>query len=312
MTNQWLAGAVAVFFFGATLGATPAIAGSVVISGGATVCTSYASVSVNAAGDLTINTCTTGGGSASTNATFAVGAASTTATTGTPLAVTVTRTIGGGGTAGNDTLTLTSTVGGAFTPATVSFTTADGSGAVQKTSSINFSATGSATLSATGAGAGNTVTGSSAVTVSGGGGGSCSGITPPGYITEQPGTLNPAAAIGGGTHTVDMGSTSEGKPIGAFHFTVPLTPPTNGSYRFDFIDGGQGGNYGKDIKISACPGDISGTCATGTASGSDPLIVPASASPSGCNLVLGNTYYMTVRHKIATPMGFVLNVGPNQ
>jgi hypothetical protein len=306
MINKFLAGAVAVFFFGANFSAAPAVAGSVAIAGGATVCTAYNSIAVSTTGDVTITACTPAGSGLGTPS-FVITADALTATIGTGLGIKVTRTVTGG-TAGNETLVLGSTVSGAFTPPSVSFTTADGISAVQRSASVNFSTAGSAQLTATGASNISSPTSTTPIVVSAGTG-TCSGIPAPGYISESLGLLTTTSTKAGGTHSIAASETTS-KATGAFLFTIP-TNATLG-YRFGFTDGGLYANLQKELNVSKCPGDFSTICST-TLVGSDPFIVDLVENEATCKIVRGGTYYMNVRHK--TPgqsMSFILNAGPDQ
>ena len=306
MINKCLVGAIAAFFFGANFSVAPAVAGSVAIAGGATVCTSYGSIAVNTVGDVTITACTTGSSGLGTPS-FVITADALTATTGTPLGIKVTRTVTGG-TAGNETLVLTSTVSSTFTPPNVSFTTADGISTAHRTATVNFSATGSAQLAATGASNVSSPTSSAPIVVSAGTG-TCSGITAPAYVSEFPGLLTTNSTTAGGTHSIQVASNTS-QATGAFHFTIPTSAPMTVSYRFGFTDGGAYTNSEKELNVSKCAGDFSPICSK-TVAGSAPFIVDIAANEATCKIVPGGTYYMNVRHKNpGQNMSFILNAGP--
>ena len=293
-------------------GASPAMAGSVSSATG-TLCTSYSSMAVDPAGNVSITGCNLG----STNASFTVVAAAATATTGTPLVVTVTRTLSTGGTPGLDTLTLTSSLaGGTFTPATLNFTAADGATS-SKSSSITFTAVGTAILSATGA---TTVTASSPITVTLGSTGSCAGITPYPIKNNRPvPELIPIGSYGfGAVKLVDM---INNYGVGALAFKVSTDTPVSGYWvgqYTDYTGAAVGPVY---AAISECSGDMRGAgdpsanvSATDKLCRTDPadtflgVVFSNAATTPYCKLVAGKTYYYNMRGSIlGAPTGMLVN-----
>lgn len=237
------------FWLGAWLisGASSIMAGSVLTNDvpPLTKCTSYTSMAVNPAGDVVINGCNSGN-VAPTSATFAVTAASTAVTTGTPLAVTVTRNIASGVTAGNDTLTLTSSVAGTFTPPTVSFTATELVTSSQ-TSSITFSAAGTATLSATGV---TTVTSSNPITVT---------APSPGGCTNTITSKDLGAMPSGGGVKYDIT-----EPM-ALRFHISPADPVGQTYTVLYEDSVPSTLHNAlDTTISTCSGDFTASGMPGT------------------------------------------------
>ncbi len=265
-------------------GASPAVAGSVVTNDAqpVTKCTSYTSMSVTPAGDVVINGCNSGN-VVPTSATFTVAAASTAVTTGTPLALTVTRNIASGVTAGNDTLTLTSSLAGTFTPPTVTFSATELASS-SKTSSITFSATGLATLSATGA---STVTSSSPITVS-------------------------APSTGGCTNTItskDLGAMPSGggvkydiKEPMALRFHISPNDPVGQTYFVLYEDSVPSTLHNAlDTTISTCAGDFTASGMTGTqafcrvvgSAGGGPIM--SVKDSNHCRVEPGVDYYINIK-----------------
>lgn len=308
----------------ATLAAVSCVAGAATVSiaGGATVCTTYGTLDVGATGDVVINNCGTTA-VPSTNASFVVSAPGT-ATTGTPVSVSVTRTIGTGGVAGGDTLTLASSLSGAtFSSPTVAFTAGEGIGAVSKNVNLTFSAAGSAVISVTGQGSGNSATPSAAVTVSSGGTAGCEGITPFEMKNSPPYPELPTSGYGfpAVQMAADGGSSYASASVG---FTVPASYPSSGYWVFQYAENTFGVLTDLYSAISTCPGDMRGA---GTGGGSaddvkcrrDPAnsylgpVISSSTTTSYCKLTPGVTYYLNLRSKNpgVTGVGFFLNAGTN-
>ena len=243
MIKHWIVVAFAMLLGGVS----PAMAGSV-SAANTTICTSYGNIAVDPAGNVSITGCNLG----SISASFTIVAAVSTVTTGTPLSVTVTRTIPNGGMAGNDTLTLTSNVAGTFTPATLTFAATDGASS-SKPLSITFTVVGTATLSAS---MGTTVVASSSpITVTLGSTASCAGITP--YPNKNnvtaPELLSSAGYAFGGVHFTDM---VNGYAAGAIAFQVPADIPR--SQYWDVLYGEYTGGPRLAVysAISECSGDL--------------------------------------------------------
>ncbi len=284
MDKYWVIGALIALLGGAN----SVVASGVVADDGSTKCTNYSSMAIDAAGKVTIAGCSNG----SINASFAVTAAATATLTGTPLALTVTRTVNTGGLPGNDTLNLTSSIAGIFTPATLSFTSVDVS-PKSLSSSITFSAAGSATLSA--AIGSTTVASSSPITVNSGG--------------QCP---NNASFIDLGTLPQGTGRTFLVSTAGQFlKFKVPTNLLSGQGYSFTY-ETAVNGNFGdKEAAISTCAGDFTSIGMTGACH------VSASAWTAGaiansvtgvCVGIPGNTYYLNIKPASGVSEGFVLIV----
>lgn len=280
-----------------------ACAGTVTKGTGEILCSSYSQVDVSSAGDVVIASCQSITGVTS----FVVTTTGNAAIKGvTDLPVKVTRTIGAGLSAGNDTVTLTSTVGAVFTPAQLAFLTSQTT-PTEELATVRFNATGTAILSLTGV-SGVTPIGNIAVTdpVSG----SCAGITPPSYLQDY--SANPissAAATGFDSHNLTASSNTE-VAKGAFKFTLPGTKPVSGYWKFTAAEAGPGysGRGPMDWAISTCPGDFSPTntsCIRLASSTTGPTI-----STTQCDLSAGS-YYLNIRSVVAGgSVGFMLFAQP--
>lgn len=272
-------------------------------SNGATSCT-YSTISV-AADSSVVATCTGGGGGGSTSATFAVIAPGTT-TVNNGISVSVSRTIGVGGQAGNDTVTVTSTgLVGSFSPnpATVTFSQADGTSTVTKSAgSVSFASAGTAQLGLSGTS--QAVTAASVVVSQGSG---CAAGPANSW------TLGMLPTGAGTTYLLPPASSND-YPVGAFQFTVPSSDQAGKSYTFGFEITVNGNFNGKEVAISTCPGDFSaigmsagvGQCYVSNTSAFDGIRITVG---SGCSVTPGGTYYLNVRGKAkGDTQGFVLTI----
>lgn len=265
----------------------------------------YSGVSFLSDGTMNVICTGTGGG---TTTSFAISTSpASAATVGSPVAVSVTRTVSG--TPGSDSVTVTATgvTTSANTLSTVNFTAGDGASSTKSAGSVTFSAAGMATISGSPAP-------SIPLAISVAQNGQCGGVTASPYLRD----LGSLATIGTYAEKYVVDVSLNNYAVAAFKFTIPADAPAGRTYGFTYEEHNLGGTFApKTSVLSSCSGDLSGTI--GVAGGSLCVQPAASSGPTtgiafyvgpasgACVLQPGGTYYLNVQGRAPGEiMGFLL------
>lgn len=307
--KQWkvnpVAGAVALALAaGVVATAGPVGAASVTLAGGSGSSCTYTSMSTDASGNVTVN-CDGGGGGGGTTILFSPSSVSI--AEGGTATVTIVRS---GEVSGSNAVTITRTGGSAtsgadytaFTSQTITFAASETSKTVTLTTLDDAEQESSETVIFTLSAPTNGATlGTSTATVSitdndagGGGGGSC-GALPQGTIDAGAATFFGSPGVAFDTPTIASGSAY------AYSFTINSTIYPNGARLNLAANTSSGGQNGKEVVVSTCPGDftpITTYCRRVLSGGVTNMYLKEAQY---CTVAPGQTYYINIRPNSSSP-----------